>query len=167
MVHVGVFNAEMAAVTFAGGHLAAAFGRVIIGRASDSIFKGSRAIPLAFTGGIAAIGALGIAFAASLPVPLVIVSALLLGFGGEGWFGLSLIAMAEIGGPEHAGGALGFGLTATFAMGVVAPLVVGAIAASSGYNAAWILTAIVAASAAIPALIVARSLAAKAAAPAP
>jgi MFS family permease len=165
MVHVGVFNAEMAAITFACGHLAAAFGRAIIGRASDSIFRGGRAIPLALTGVIAALGALGVAGAGWLPVPLVVAAALLLGFGGEGWFGLSLIAMAEIGGPEHAGGALGFGLTATFAMGVAAPLVVGTIASSAGYGAAWLLTAIVALAAAIPAVLVARSLAAKAAVP--
>jgi MFS family permease len=167
MVHMGVFNAELAAVTFACGHLAAAFGRVLIGRLSDSLFRGSRAVPMAITAGIAAAGCLGVSFAGSLPVPLVVFSALLLGFGGEGWFGLSLIAMAEIGGPEHAGGALGFGLTATFAVGVISPLVVGWIASGAGYGAAWQVTAIVAGVAAIPALIVAKSLAAKPQATAP
>jgi len=162
MVHTGVFDAEFAAITFACGHLAAAFGRVVIGRLSDSLFRGGRAVPMAIAAAIAAIGALGVSGAGRLPVQLVVIGALLLGFGGEGWFGLSLIAMAEIGGPEHAGGALGFGLTATFSMGVIAPLVVGAIAASAGYGVAWQVTAGVALVAAVPALLVARSLSAKA-----
>jgi MFS family permease len=158
MVHTGVFNAELAAIMFACGHLAAAFGRVIIGRASDALFHGARAVPLALTGIIAALGALGVSGAGWLPVPVIVVGALLLGFGGEGWFGLSLIAMAEIGGPEHAGGALGFGLTATFAVGAIAPLVVGSIARDAGYGPAWQITALIALAAAVPALLVARSL---------
>jgi MFS family permease len=158
MVHTGVFNAELAAVLFACGHLAAAFARVILGRASDALFRGSRAVPMAITAVIAAIGALGVSGAGWLPVPIIVVGALLLGFGGEGWFGLSLIAMAEIGGPEHAGGALGFGLTATFVSGAIAPLIVGVIASSAGYAVAWQVTAGVALAAAVPALLVARFL---------
>jgi sugar phosphate permease len=162
MVHTGILNAEFAAMLFACGHLSAAFGRVILGRASDALFGGSRAVPMAITAGIATVGALGVSGAGWLPLPLVVVGALLLGFGGEGWFGLSLIAMAEIGGAEHAGGALGFGLTATFSVGAVAPLVFGTIATAAGYGVAWQCTAGLALAAAVPALIVARSLSGKA-----
>jgi MFS family permease len=158
MVRAGVFNAEVAAGLFACGHLAAAAGRLIIGRASDSVFKGARALPLAIVAGLSAIGALGVAGAGYLPVPVVVMSSLLLGFAGEGWFGLSLIAMAEIGGERHAGGALGFGLTVTFAAGVVTPLIFAAIAARSSYALAWQITAAIGTSAAVPALLVAQSL---------
>jgi MFS family permease len=158
MVHVGALKAEAAAVTFACGHLAAACARVIAGRASDSLFRGSRMMPMALMGTIAALGAFGLSFAGIVPLPVVVAAALLLGFGGEGWFGLSLIAMAEIGGPEHARGALGFGLTVAFAAGTIAPLVFGAIASSAGYPAAWQATALIALAGVVPALLVARSL---------
>ena len=158
MVKLAGFGAPLAAVLFACGHLAAAFGRLVIGRASDTLFRGARAVPMAIAAVGAAVGAIGVGAAGFVPTALVAAASLLLGFAGEGWFGLSLIAMAEIGGEEHAGGALGFGLTGTFAMGVVAPLIFGAIVARSSYGAAWEATAIISLAAAVPALVVARSL---------
>ena len=39
------------------------------------------------------------------PLWAVVVLALVMGFSAEGWFGLSVIAFAEIGGEEHSGSA--------------------------------------------------------------
>ncbi len=135
------YSTTVAALLFASGHVAGAVGRVVIGRASDAIFGGRRMLPLIFAALLATLGALGVASVATLPPWAVAPVVVLLGFAGEGTFGLVLIAMAEIGGEEHAGGALGFGLTLTFAAGIGAPLLFGLVAGRYGYAAAWTLAA--------------------------
>src|SRR5581483_8774229 len=93
---------------------------------------------------------------AHLGVWAICLAAVGLGFAGEGWFGLALIALAEIGGEEHAGGALGFGFMGMLAAAVVAPIVIGLVEGVGGYSAAWQVTAALALLAAIPALLAAR-----------
>lgn len=155
LVHAGNCTPALAAIIFASAHLAAVAGRLLWGRWSDRVFRGNRMFPMTIAAVLAAAAAIGVSLTGQVDFRLVMLAAILLGFSGEGWFGLCVIAMAEIGGEEHAGGALGFGLTGTYLAGVLAPLLLGAIAASAGYQRAWEIAAIAAAAAAVPAFLAA------------
>jgi MFS family permease len=128
-VAIGMFTVSQAA---------AIGGRVFWGWASDRIFGGKRALPLATVCAITA--ALSICFSAIAPsTPLWIVALVCaaLGFSAEGWFGVAVLGFAEIGGEEHCGSALGVALTWVFFAGFVAPTLFGAIAEVYGYPFAW------------------------------
>lgn len=117
---------------------AAIGGRVFWGWASDRIFGGKRALPLATVCVITA--ALSILFAGltpSTPLALIALVCALLGFSAEGWFGVAVLGFAEIGGEEHCGSALGVALTWVFFAAFVAPTLFGAIAEVYGYPFAW------------------------------
>jgi len=117
---------------------AAIGGRVFWGWASDMIFGGKRAIPLAVVCLITA--GLSLFFAAITPsTPLWIVALVCaaLGFAAEGWFGVAVLGFAEIGGEEHCGSALGVALSWVFFAGFLAPTLFGAISEVYGYPFAW------------------------------
>jgi hypothetical protein len=84
-------------------------------------------------------------------IPVLAAVAVLLGVSAEGWFGLAIVAMCEVGGEEHAGSALGFGLTWVFAGGVVTPAVFQFIMSSAGIPAAWHAVALISILAVLPA----------------
>jgi MFS family permease len=62
--------------------------------------------------------------------------------------------LAEIGGPEAAGSAMGVGLTFTYAAGFVAPPVFGLLVDTRGFSFAWRLLALMLILAALVALAV-------------
>jgi len=107
------------------------------GWASDRLFHGGRIVPLAITCVLCAISAVGVANVAHLPIPVLAAVAVALGFSAEGWFGLAIVAMAEVGGEEYAGSALGFGLTWVFAAGVIAPTLFALLMRDLSVPAAW------------------------------
>jgi MFS family permease len=72
-----------------------------------------------------------------MPLAALAGVAVLLGAAAEGWFGIAIVAMAEVGGEEHAGSALGFGLTWVMAMAIVTPTVFQWIMESVGIPTAW------------------------------
>jgi sugar phosphate permease len=74
-----------------------------------------------------------------------------------GFTGLLNTVLAEIGGTEAAGSAMGVGLTFTYAAGFVAPPVFGSLVDSRGFPFAWRLLASMLALAAVVALTVRRS----------
>ena len=76
-----------------------------------------------------------------------------LGFTAEGWFGVSAVGFAEIGGEEHSGSALGVGLTWTLLAAMVTPTIFGAICQTQGYVAAWRWLAMLEVLGIIPALL--------------
>lgn len=157
LIHAGGYAAALASGLFAFAHLSGAAGRLVWGRLSDRTFHGNRNVPVGLAAIGAALGALGLSGIGHVPMVVVICSTVLLGFAGEGWFGVSILAMAEIGGEEHAGGALGFGITGAFAAGIFAPLVFGWVAGTWDYSAAWLLTAVVGLAAAVPAFLAAKN----------
>jgi len=77
--------------------------------------------------------------------------AVVLGASVEGWFGLSVLAMAEVGGEEHAGSALGFGMTWVMLAGVAVPALFQSVMQSSGTPAAWNAIALLSLAGVIPA----------------
>ena len=68
---------------------------------------------------------------------MVAIVAAALGFSAEGWLGLEVIAVAEVGGEEHSGSALGVVLTWMFVAAFIAPPVFGALAQAHSYTFAW------------------------------
>lgn len=138
LVHEVNAPLQLAIGMFALSQLAAIVGRVFWGWASDRIFGGKRALPLATVCVITA--ALSLLFGAltpSTPVWLVALLCAGLGFAAEGWFGVAVLGFAEIGGEEHCGSALGVSLTWVFLAAFIAPTLFGAIAQVYGYQFAW------------------------------
>jgi len=128
-----------AAVTiFAISQVAAIGGRLSWGWISDRIFKGSRAIPLAIVCALtAAVAYLVSTITPQAPAMFVAIVAAALGFCAEGWLGVEVIAVAEVGGEEHSGSALGVVLTWMFIAAFIAPPVFGALAQAHNYVFAW------------------------------
>lgn len=133
-VHV---SAGFAAIIFVIAQFAAAAGRLTWGWASDRIFHGGRVLPLVITCVLCALAALAVAHTRGMALPAVAGVAVLLGFSAEGWFGLAIVAMAEVGGEEHAGSALGFGLTWVMATAIVTPAIFQWIMETAGIPSAW------------------------------
>lgn len=156
LVRAGGYSAEIAALVFAGGHLCAAGGRLFWGRVSDKRYSGNRTIPMVYCAVLSAGAAMLFSGIGHIGLWAICLSAIGLGFAGEGWFGLALIAMAEIGGEEHAGGALGFGIMWMMAAAVAAPILIGIVEGTLGYASAWHVTAALGLLAAIPAVLAAR-----------
>jgi MFS family permease len=143
-----------AVALFTLSQFAAIAGRVFWGWSSDRIFGGSRALPLAAVAVITGVLSL---FASSVGTStafwIVAVLAALLGFTAEGWFGLAVLGVAEIGGEAHCGSALGVALTFIFFAAFLAPTVIGALAQAHGYPFAWRCVAVIQFAAMIPALL--------------
>ncbi len=132
--HVSV---PFASALFVIAQLAAAAGRLLWGWTSDRFFHRNRILPLAVTCVLCSAAALAVAGVAHMSLPALVGIALALGFAAEGWFGMAIIAMAEVGGEEHAGSALGFSLTWVFAAGVVTPALFQLTMQRAGIPAAW------------------------------
>jgi len=122
---------------FCASQVAAVIGRLVWGWISDRLFGGNRLLPMGVVCIFSALAAFGVGSLHSANVPLAALAACVLGFAGEGWVGLSVIAMAEIGGEEHSGSALGFGLTLVFAAAMIAAPLFGAVIDHFGYRVAW------------------------------
>jgi MFS family permease len=154
LVHEAGYAVGFAVGIFTLSQVAAIGGRLSWGRWSDTFFRGSRAIPLAAVCVVTAL-ALGALSLVTPQTPLwaVVVLALVMGFSAEGWFGLSVIAFAEIGGEEHSGSALGASLTWVFFAAFVSPTVFGALAQAHGYPFAWRSLAVLAIAGVLPALL--------------
>ena len=134
---------EFASLVFVITQFAAAAARIFWGWCSDRVFHGHRVLPLAITCVLCALAAICVANVAHMPIPVLAAVAVLLGFSAEGWFGVAIVAMAEIGGEEQAGSALGFGLTWIFAAGVLTPPLFQLVMQHAGIPAAWHTLAIV------------------------
>jgi MFS transporter, ACS family, hexuronate transporter len=154
LVHQAAYPITAAVALFTLAQLAAVGGRLSWGWVSDRMFRGSRALPLALICLVIALVAFEVAsLGAATPWLVAALIAIALGFAAEGWFGLSIIGFAEIGGEEHSGSALGVGLTWTLLAAFVTPALFGALAQAYGYPAAWRSLALFEAFGVIPALL--------------
>lgn len=141
-----------ASLVFIISQFSAAAGRLVWGWASDRLFHGGRLVPMAITCVCCALSAIAVAHIGRMPVPVLAAVAVAIGFSAEGWFGLAIVAMAEVGGEEHAGSALGFGLTWAYAAGVLTPFVFAWLMHTSGIPSAWIALAILCMAGVVPAV---------------
>ena len=156
VIHEAAFGVGAAVGIFTLSQVAAIAGRISWGWISDRVFRGQRAQPLA----VVCVGTALLAYATSAispQAPLWAIAALAaaLGFVAEGWFGVGVIAFAEIGGEEHAGSALGAALTWVFFAAFAAPTLFGALADTHGYPFAWRALALLAIAGVVPALLAA------------
>jgi len=157
LVQEASYSIARAALMFTIATAGAIAGRLSWGWSSDHVFRGSRAVPLALVCIVSAVTLLLIAYVTpATPAWWVVALAFFAGFSTIGWFGLVVVALAEIGGDEHAGSALGAGLTWCFAASVAAPMIFGAIVETRGYPFAWLSTAALLAFGVAPALLASR-----------
>jgi MFS transporter, ACS family, hexuronate transporter len=148
------YASPLAVALFSASQAGAIAGRIAWGRVSDRFFGGSRTMPLALVCLLVAVCALTMAqVSPATPVWFAAILAVALGFTAEGWFGLSIIGFAEIGGEEHSGSALGVGLTWTLAAAVLTPVLFGVLVDAYGFDVAWRWLALLTALGAIPALL--------------
>lgn len=153
-VHQTSLGLAAAVGAFTVSQVAAIAGRLAWGWSSDKIFGGSRALPLAVAGVVSAAAAFAAALLnAQTPGWGIFVLSAILGFAAEGWFGVAVIAIAEVGGEEHSGSALGVALTAVFFAAFAAPTVFGALVQARGYAFAWQSTALLVVAGIVPALL--------------
>ncbi len=131
------FSTLIVAVMFGASQVAAVIGRLAWGWISDRLFGGNRLLPMGLTCIFSAVAAIGVGSLHSPNVLTATLAACVLGFAGEGWVGLSVIAMAEIGGEEHSGSALGFGLTLIFVAAMISAPIFGVVIDNFGYRVAW------------------------------
>ncbi len=122
---------------------AAVAGRVSWGRTSDRAFGGSRKTVIVLVALLASGASLALAaLTPRTPVWLVALVAALFGFTIIGWNGLYVTLISELAGPDSAGTALGFSLTAVQMGIVVAPPLFGHLVDVTGsYRPAWVLLA--------------------------
>jgi MFS family permease len=152
LVREAHLSASFAAMVFIIAQVAAIAGRLLWGWLSDRVFRGNRILPLAINCVLCALAALAVAHVAQLPAQVLAAIAFALGFSAEGWFGLAVVAMAEVGGAEHAGSAMGFGLTWVFGGGVVAPALFSLIMENAGIATAWHALALLSLAGVVPAI---------------
>ncbi len=152
LVHVLHVSASFACLVFVITQFAAATGRLAWGWISDRLFHGRRMTPLTITCVLCAVAAVIVADVGNLPISVLAGVAVLLGISAEGWFGIAVVAMAEVGGENHAGSALGFGLTWVMATGILTPAIFQAIMQNAGIPAAWHAVALFSLCGVIPAI---------------
>ncbi len=143
---------EIAASAFAGAFVAATVARLFWGWYSDRFMRESRVVLLAGLCALSAVASLGFALLRPSLAVLLIPAALFIGFCGAGWNGVMAAALAEIGGADRAGSALGLTLTAIFGTSAVGPLVFGMIADRTSLDTAWAVSALIAALGVLPVL---------------
>ena len=103
-----------------GAQMAGAVGRIVLGMASDGIFAGRRKPVLVLAGLISAALAVALGLTAGfLPMALVGLLVLIMGFFAIGWHGVWVTLLAELAGPRRQGRTLGTAMT-MMQMGIAA-----------------------------------------------
>jgi MFS family permease len=133
----------LAGSAFSCAFIAATMARLFWGWYSDKYMRESRIMLLGILSAFGAAASLAVAFLQPSSAMLLIPAALALGFFGAGWNGVMAAALAEIGGADRAGSAIGLTLTAIFAASAAGPLVFGAIADHASLSTAWMVNAAV------------------------
>ncbi len=158
LVHRAGYSLTVAVGLFTLAQAGAIVGRLSWGWLSDRFFGASRALPLALACVLVALIALGVAsLDSTTPVWAAGAAALALGFTAEGWLGLAVIGLAEIGGEERCGSALGVGLTWILLAAFITPVVFGALVQVLGYQIVWIGLAVFEVVGVVPALLASRT----------
>jgi sugar phosphate permease len=140
VVHVSQASASAA---FAAAFVAATVARLFWGWYSDTYMRESRIVLLGVLSAFGAIASLAVALVGPSAAIMLFPAAIALGFFGAGWNGVMAAALAEIGGADRAGSAIGLTLTAIFTASAVGPLVFGSIADHTSLDTAWAVNAAV------------------------
>jgi MFS family permease len=131
----------VAATAFAYAFVAATVARLFWGWYSDRFMRASRIALLAGLCALSAVASLCFALLTPATAPFLIPASLLIGFSAAGWNGVMAAVLAEIGGADRAGSAIGLTLTAVFGTSSVGPFVFGTIADHTSLDTAWMVNA--------------------------
>jgi MFS family permease len=145
-------SATTAALAYSCAFGAATVSRLFWGWYSDRYMRGERIVILGIMCGLAGFACLGIAALRPSLAMFVVPAAIFVGFSGAGWNGIMAASLAEIGGAERAGSALGITLTVTFLQSAIIPVIFGALADRTSLEVAWVATAVLAFSGVLPVL---------------
>jgi MFS family permease len=137
---VGVTPA-LAASAFACAFIAATVARLFWGWYSDRFMRENRIALLAVLCALSAAASLSFGLLRPSVALLLVPAALFIGFCGAGWNGVMAAALAEIGGVDRAGSALGLTLTAIFSASAAGPLIFGTVADHTSLGTAWTVNA--------------------------
>ncbi|HEY5340569.1 MAG TPA: MFS transporter, partial [Candidatus Aquilonibacter sp.] len=137
---IGVTPA-LAASAFACAFIAATVARLFWGWYSDRFMRDNRIALLAVLCALSAAASLSFGLLRPSVALLLIPAALFIGFCGAGWNGVMAAALAEIGGVDRAGSALGLTLTAIFSASAAGPLIFGTVADHTSLGTAWTVNA--------------------------
>jgi MFS family permease len=143
---------SVARIAFDSAFVAATVARLFWGWYSDKYARHSLVTLLGTMSAFAAAASLAIALIGPAWSFLLIPAALALGFFGAGWNGIMAAALAEIGGADRAGSAIGLTLTALFGASAIGPIVFGAIADHTSLDTAWTVNACIGVLGVIPAI---------------
>jgi len=146
---VGV-TAAVAAWAFGCAFVAAMIARLFWGWYSDRYMRASRVGLMAALCAMSAVALLAMAVLKPPAALLLFPVAFALGFTGAGWNGVMAAALAEIGGADRAGSALGLTLTAVFGMSAIGPVIFGAIADRTTLDVSWSASALICALGVLP-----------------
>lgn len=148
---VGVTPA-FAATAFAFAFASAMVARLFWGWYSDRFMRERRTVLMGILSALSAAALFGVSALRPGNAPLLIPAALFLGFSAAGWNGVMAATLAEIGGADRAGSALGLTLTAIFGTSAAGPLIFGTIADRTSLDAAWAVSAVIAVLGVLPIL---------------
>lgn len=148
---IGVTPA-LAASAFAFSFVAATVARLFWGWYSDRFMRASRIALLAALCALSAAASFSFALLGPSTAVLLIPAALFLGFFAAGWNGVMAAVLAEIGGADRAGSAIGLTLTAVFGTSSVGPLLFGTIADHTSLDTAWLVNAVISVLGVLPVL---------------
>jgi MFS family permease len=143
------FSAFVAGATFLALNVTAGVARIVWGRLADAGGGSRRVRTLAETGLVSATGALLFLGALHGGAALLLPAAIVFAFGALGWNGLVYLSAGELAPPELAAQAVSVAATLVFVVGAALTPVMGALAASVGWDAFWLACAALAACGAV------------------
>ena len=126
-----------ATAAFACSFTAATIARLFWGWFSDRFMPGNRIGLLGILAALAGVATLIFAVLGPGLAAFLIPSAMFIGFVGVGWNGVMAAALAEIGGQDRAGSALGLNLTVIYGVSALSPLLFGSITDHTSLKTAW------------------------------
>jgi sugar phosphate permease len=137
----GVEAGRLLALAQAGG----AGGRLVWGIVSDRFFQSRRRPGIVISATLAFVSFATLGVGERLPIPAIVVLAVVAGAAAFGWVGLYFTLVAEVGGARHAGLLTGVAVAFSWSGVLVGPPLFGAVLQGTArWAAPWIVLAVVA-----------------------
>ncbi len=142
-------TAFAAGLTYFAINVTAMVSRVAWGHVADRDRGTRRTRTLVEAGAVAAVGALLFTLALHGGTAVVVPAAVLFGFGALGWNALVYVSAGERAAPELAARSVAVAATVVFLLSAVSTPLLGALAASAGWDVFWVVTGLLAAAGAL------------------
>ena len=138
-------TAFAASLTYFAINVTAMVSRVAWGHVADRGGGARRTRTLVEVGTVAAVGALLFTLALHVGTAVVVLAAVLFGFGALGWNALVYVSAGERAAPELAARSVAVAATVVFLLSAISTPLLGALAAAAGWDVFWIVTGLLAA----------------------